>query len=95
MRGSRLCPKSNFGQIGMKFSTADLTVLRIRCQKCAQLTEKLVTLLIGKNAIQCCNCGERISLATPTNKILISETATGCARIGDALVKGLSRAKPA
>ena len=32
----------------MKFSTADLTILRIRCQKCGQHTEKLVLLLTEK-----------------------------------------------
>jgi len=83
---------STLGQISVKFSTADLTILRIRCQKCGQHTEKLVTLLLRKDAIQCSSCGERISLATPTNKILISETAASCARVGEALVKGLSLA---
>jgi len=74
----------------MKFTTSDLTILRIRCQKCGQHTEKLVTLLVRKDAIPCVNCGARISLSTPTNKILIAETATSCARVGDALIKGLS-----
>ena len=74
----------------MKFSTSDLTILRIRCQKCGQHTEKLVTLLVRKDAIPCVSCGARISLSTPTNKILIAETATSCARVGEALIKGLS-----
>jgi DNA-directed RNA polymerase subunit RPC12/RpoP len=74
----------------MKFTTSDLTILRIRCQKCGQHTEKLVTLLVRKDAIPCGNCGARISLSTPTNKILIAETATSCARVGEALIKGLS-----
>jgi hypothetical protein len=74
----------------MKFSTADLTILRIRCQKCGQHTEKLVTLLVRKDSMPCSSCGARISLGTPTNKILIAETATSCARIGEALLKGLS-----
>ena len=76
----------------MRFSTADLTILRLRCQKCGQHTEKLVTLLVRKNAIPCTNCGARISLLTPANKILIAETVTSCARIGEALLKGLSMA---
>jgi hypothetical protein len=71
----------------MKFSTADLTILRIRCQKCGQHLEKLVVLLVGKDALPCSNCGGRISLATPTNKFLISETAASCARVGEALMK--------
>lgn len=78
------------GQTGMKFSTADLTILRIRCPKCGQHTEKLVTLLVRKPAIPCVNCGARISLSTPTNKILIAETAANCLEVGQALLKGLS-----
>jgi len=74
----------------MKFSTADLTILRIRCPKCSQHTEKLVAVLVRKSAIQCAHCGARITLSTPTNKILISETAANCARVGEALLKGLS-----
>ena len=70
----------------MKFSTADLTILRIRCSKCAQHTEKIVTLLVRKDAIICANCGARISLSTPTNKILISETAASCAGVGEKLM---------
>jgi transcription elongation factor Elf1 len=76
----------------MKFSTADLTILRIRCPKCTQHTEKMVTVLVRKDAIPCGNCGARISLSTPINKLLISETAASCARVGDALMKGLSLA---
>ncbi len=71
----------------MKFSTADLTILRIRCQKCGQHSEKLVILLVRKDAMPCSNCGSRINLATPTNKLLISETAASCARVGEALMK--------
>ena len=70
----------------MKFSTTDLTILRIRCAKCAQHTEKIVTLLVRKDAIICANCGARISLSTPTNKILISETAASCAGVGEKLM---------
>jgi hypothetical protein len=73
----------------MKFSTADQTILRIRCQKCGQHSEKLVVLLAGKDAMPCSSCGGRINLATPTNKILISETAASCARVGEALIKAL------
>ena len=49
-----------------------------------------MTVLARKDAIQCVNCGGRISLSTPTNKILIAETASSCAQIGEALIKGLS-----
>jgi DNA-directed RNA polymerase subunit RPC12/RpoP len=66
----------------MKFSISDWTMLRIRCQKCGQHTEKIVTVLVRKDAISCGNCGARISLSTPTNKILIAETAASCDRIG-------------
>jgi formate dehydrogenase maturation protein FdhE len=76
----------------MKFSTSDWTMLRIRCQKCGQHTEKIVTVLVRKDAISCGNCGARISLSTPTNKILIAETAASCDRIGEALIKGLALA---
>ena len=71
----------------MKFSTADMTILRIRCPKCGQHSEKLVVLLVGRDAIPCSNCGGRINLATPTNKLLISETAENCERVGEALMK--------
>jgi hypothetical protein len=81
---------SECGPIDMKFSTADLTILRIRCQKCGQHTEKLVTLLVRKDSVPCSFCGARISLGTPTNRILIAETATSCDRVGEALLKGLS-----
>jgi hypothetical protein len=74
----------------MKFSTSDLTILRIRCQKCGQHTEKIVTVLARKDAIPCSNCGGRISLSTPTNKILIAETSASCARVGEALISGLN-----
>jgi hypothetical protein len=52
----------------------------------------MVTVLIRKDAIPCGNCGARISLSTPINKLLISETAASCARVGEALMKGLSLA---
>jgi len=74
----------------MKFSTSDWTMLRIRCHKCGQHTEKVVTVLVRKDAVPCGNCGARISLSTPTNKILIAETAASCDRIGEVLVKGLA-----
>ena len=76
----------------MKFSTSDWTMLRMRCQKCGQHTEQIVTVLVRKDAIPCANCGARISLSTPTNKFLISETAASCDRIGEALLKGLALA---
>ena len=74
----------------MNFSTADWTMLRIRCHKCGQHTEKIVTVLIRKDAIPCGNCGARISLSTPTNKLLIAETAASCDRIGETLIKSLA-----
>ncbi len=74
----------------MNFSTSDWTMLRIRCHKCGQHTEKIVTVLVRKDAIPCGNCGARISLSTPTNKILIAETTASCDRIGEALIKGLA-----
>jgi hypothetical protein len=40
--------------------------------------------------VPCSFCGARISLGTPTNRILIAETATSCDRVGEALLKGLS-----
>jgi hypothetical protein len=49
-----------------------------------------VTVLVKKEAISCGNCGARISLSTPTNKISIAETAASCDRIGEALIKGLA-----
>jgi hypothetical protein len=70
----------------MNFSTADLTVLRIRCPKCRQHTEKLVTVLVHKETIPCFHCGATINLRTPTNQVLISETAASCARIGAMLI---------
>ena len=75
--------------MGAKFSTSDLTILRLRCPKCAQYTDKIVTVLVRKEAVPCVSCGARISLSTPTNKILIAETAASCARIGETLMKGL------
>jgi len=65
-------------------------MLRIRCQKCGQHTEKIVTVLVRKDAIPCVNCGARISLSTPTNKILIAETAASCDRIGAAMMEALA-----
>jgi hypothetical protein len=75
----------------MKFSTADQTILRIRCQKCGQHSEKLVLLLVGKAAIPCSNCRGTINLATPTNKLLISETAASCDRVGEMLIQTLAK----
>ena len=51
-----------------------------------------MTVLVRKDAIHCGNCGARISLSTPTNKILIAETVASCDRIGEALIKGLALA---
>ncbi len=65
-------------------------MLRIRCQKCRQHTEKIVTVLVRKDAIPCTHCGARISLSTPTNKILIAETVASCDRIGETLIKELA-----
>ena len=75
----------------MKFSTADQTILRIPCQRCGQHSEKLVLLLVGKAGIPCSNCGGTINLATPTNKLLISETAASCDRLGKMLTQALTR----
>ena len=74
----------------MKFSTADQTILRIRCQKCGQHSEKLVVLLVGRDFLPCSNCGSKINLATPMNKLLISETAASCARVGEMLMQSVS-----
>ena len=71
----------------MTFSTADQTILRIRCPTCGQHSEKLVVLLVRKNAMPCSHCGARINLATPTNQLLISATAESCVRVGEALIK--------
>jgi hypothetical protein len=50
--------------------------------------------LVRKDAIACVNCGARISLSTPTNKILIAETAASCDRVGAAMIKALALAGP-
>jgi rRNA maturation endonuclease Nob1 len=76
----------------MKFSTADVTLLRIRCQRCRQHSEKLVALLVGKDAMPCSSCGGKINLATTTNKLLISETAANCARLGAVLIEAVNSA---
>lgn len=74
----------------MNFSTADWTMLRLRCTQCGQHTEKVLTVLIRNHAIPCVNCGARISLSTPINKILIAQTAASCERIGKELIRGLA-----
>jgi hypothetical protein len=71
----------------MPFSTADLTLLRIRCGGCRQHTEKLVTLLVRKDIMRCATCGAVINLKAPHNALLIKQTAESCARIGAALIK--------
>jgi hypothetical protein len=71
----------------MAFSAADLTLLRIRCPGCGQHSEKLVTVLVKKDAIPCAICSAPIDLKTPHNALLIKETADSCARIGAALTK--------
>lgn len=71
----------------MPFSAADLTLLRIRCAGCGQHTEKLVTVLATKAAIQCSICHKDIDLKTPHNALLIKETKESCIRIGEALTK--------
>ena len=73
----------------MPFSTADWTILRIRCSGCRQYTERLVTLLVRKDFMTCGMCGAPIDLRTPVNAVLINETAEACARIGIALTKVL------
>jgi len=75
----------------MKFSTADQTILRIRCQKCGQHSEKLVLLLVGKTNIPCSNCRSTINLGTPTNRLLISETAASCDRVGEMMIQALAK----
>ena len=74
-------------RFAMRFSTADLTLLRIRCPGCKQYTEKLVTLLLRKNAMNCGICKKSIDLTTPHNALLINETADSCERIGATLIK--------
>jgi ribosomal protein S27E len=71
----------------MPFSAADLTLLRIRCPGCGQHSEKLVTVLVKKDAIACAICSTTIDLTTPHNTLLIKETAESCVRIGAALTK--------
>jgi len=70
----------------MGFSTADLTLLRIRCDACKQYTERLVTLLLRRNSMTCAVCKASIDLTTPHNTFLIKETAQSCERIGAALI---------
>lgn len=74
----------------MKFSAADITILRIRCPDCGQHSEKLVTVLMRKALILCNVCGSYIDLKTPVNRLLIKETADNCARIGAALLSQAS-----
>jgi hypothetical protein len=69
----------------MTFSTADWTVLRLRCNSCRQYTERLVTLLLRKEYLQCGVCGAQIDLKTPVNAYLIKETEASCKRIGAGL----------
>jgi hypothetical protein len=71
----------------MPFSTADWTLLRIRCGSCKQYTERLVTLLVRKDFLTCAGCGAQIDLRTPVNAFLIDETANACARIGSGLTE--------
>ena len=78
----------------MRFSTADLTLLRIRCPACRQHTEQLVTLLLRKDTLKCSNCGEFINLRTPQNTLLIGQTAEACARIGAALIASIGDTAP-
>ena len=59
----------------MRFSTADLTLLRIRCDACKQYSERLVTLLLRANSMTCAVCKATIDLTTPHNVLLINETA--------------------
>jgi hypothetical protein len=70
----------------MGFSTADLTLLRIRCDGCKQYTDKLVTLLLRRTSMTCAVCKASIDLTTPHNVLLIQETAQSCERIGAALI---------
>ena len=69
----------------MTFSTADWTVLRIRCAGCRQYTERLVTLLLRKDFLPCGTCGAQIDLKDPVNAFLIHETAESCKKIGAGL----------
>jgi hypothetical protein len=69
----------------MAFSTADWTVLRIRCTACRQYTERLLTLLIRKDFLPCGVCGALIDLKEPVNAFLIKETAESCKRVGAGL----------
>ncbi|MEA2950816.1 MAG: hypothetical protein QOJ96_336, partial [Alphaproteobacteria bacterium] len=57
------------------------------CPGCGQHSEKLVTVLVKKDAIACAICSTTIDLTTPHNTLLIKETAESCARIGAALTK--------
>jgi hypothetical protein len=77
----------------MRFSTSDLTLLRIRCAGCKQYTERLVTLLVRKNSMTCGVCGASIDLTTPHNVLLIRETAQSCERIGTALIEQAATAE--
>jgi DNA-directed RNA polymerase subunit RPC12/RpoP len=70
----------------MAFSTSDITLLRIRCARCGQHNERPVTVLARRDHIDCTNCARRISLSTPTNKMLIERTAASCAKIGTELM---------
>jgi DNA-directed RNA polymerase subunit RPC12/RpoP len=71
----------------MPFSTADITLLRIRCPKCGQHNERPVTVLVRRDEVTCSNCGRAISLRTRANKLLIEETAASCGKIGAELMK--------
>ena len=79
----------------MGFSTADLTLLRIRCNACKQYTERLVTLLLRRTSMTCAVCKATIDLTTPHNVLLINETAQSCKRIGAALIAQAAVDEPA
>jgi hypothetical protein len=79
----------------MGFSTADLTLLRIRCDACKQYSERLVTLLLRANFMTCAVCKATIDLTTPHNVLLIKETAQSCERIGAALIAQAGADEPA
>ena len=79
----------------MGFSTADLTLLRIRCDACKQYSERLVTLLLRRSSMTCAESKAPIDLTTPHNVLLIKETAQSCERIGAALIAQASAEEPA
>ncbi len=68
-------------------TVADGVNIRIKCPKCGEKTEKVLSWLVNQNVMPCPSCGHGVNLKAGDNGRRIKEVAHEAARLQAALTK--------